>query len=223
MATSERLSQALENSPFSSINAFKEAINKDFAGVKGRSYSSIHSYFSQGIAPPLEFLEASAEVLGVDLNWLRTGEGSMEPQQHIGQTNAEWDGHGPLDVVQLFQDVTAIEGLQWIRQHAGDLMISSWWNATKNFLQSCPDAETASYEDLRVIGWWVLCTALRPFGRTHYAGRSEKPRLLTGTLNLLFQGIAQAAPDPKKGKSLADLVAGLLDDESGGPTTTEEE
>ena len=217
MATSERLAQALEKSPFPSIHAFKEAINKDFAGVKGRSYSAIHGYF-RGVEPPLEFLEASAEVLGVTLGWLRTGEGSME-HQHIEKKDAQWDGHGPLDVVQLFQDCTASEGLQWLRQHAGDLMISSWWNATKSFLQSCPDAETASYDDLRVIGWWVLCTALVPFRKTSPTSRSEKWRSLTGTLNLLFQGLAQAAPEPGKGKSLADLVAGLLDDESSEPGT----
>ena len=150
MATSERLAEALEKSPFPSIHAFKGQLNKRFPDVKGRSYSAIHGYF-RGVKPPLEFLEASAQVLGVPLGWLRTGEGSME-HQPIGQRNAEWDGTGPLDVVQLFQDCTSVEGLQWLRQYAGDLMISSWWNATRSFLQSCPDAETASYDDLRVIG-----------------------------------------------------------------------
>ena len=211
MATSERLSQALEKSPFPSIHAFKQALNDRFPDVKGRSYSAIHGYF-RGVEPPLEFLEASAEVLGVTLGWLRIGEGSME-HQHIEREDAEWDGHGQLNVGRLFEHCTAPEGLQWLRQHAGDLMISSWWNATNSILQSCPDSEKAYYDDLRVIGWWVLCTAVEPFRKTSPSSRSEKWRSLTGTLNLLFQGLAQAAPEPGEGKALADLVAGLLVEE----------
>ena len=97
MATSERLAGALEKSPFSSIHAFKQALNDRFPRVKGRSYSAIHGYF-RGVEPPLEFLEAAAEVLDVPVQWLRTGEGSME-HQHIEREY--------LNVGRLFEECTA--------------------------------------------------------------------------------------------------------------------
>ena len=73
--------------------------------MKGRSYSSIHSYFA-GAEPPLEFLEAAADVLGVSLGWLRTGEGPMEPPT-IGkdvEADTKLRTDGRVDTVQLFSE-----------------------------------------------------------------------------------------------------------------------
>lgn len=44
--------------------------------VRGRSYAMVHRYLSGEEKPPLEFLEAAADYLGVTPAWLICGEGS---------------------------------------------------------------------------------------------------------------------------------------------------
>lgn len=77
-------------------------------------------------------------------------------------------------------------------------------------LQSCSDFEDASEDDLRVIGRWVLFTAVEPFRKTAPdEGRRGSPRLLNGAFNLFFQSLAFAAPEPKEGRPIAELVKQL--------------
>lgn len=204
MSISERLSQAFHGSDFPSINAFKSELNDRFPNVKGRSYSSIHSYF-EGVNPPLEFLEAAASVLDVPLAWLRTGEGSIE-QRDKGVENAMVTDYGRVDVNELFHDCTSNGGLEWFRKSAGPLMLSSWWGATLSVFESCSDFHDASYDDLCVIGRWVLHTALEPF-RKMGIGTYKSRRSLHGTFNLFFQSIALAAPAPRKGRPIEELVS----------------
>ena len=205
MSISERLSQAFDGSHFPSINAFKSELNDRFPHVKGRSYSSIHSYF-EGVNPPLEFLEAAASVLDVPLVWLRTGEGSIE-RRDKGVENAMVADYGRVDVNELFFDCTSSGGLEWFRKSAGPLMLSSWWGATLSVFESCSDFHGASYEDLCVIGRWVLHTALEPFRKmAPSVGSYGSRRSLHGAFNLFFQSIAFAAPAPKKGRLVEELV-----------------
>jgi transcriptional regulator with XRE-family HTH domain len=44
-------------------------------GVRGSSYASVHGYLNGRANPPLEFLLASAEALGIDPRWLIEGVG----------------------------------------------------------------------------------------------------------------------------------------------------
>ena len=69
-----RLGVAWERSSFVSIHGFRVELVRRFPTVRGRSYSSIHSYLRGGVTPPLEFLEAASDVLGVSLVSLRGGE-----------------------------------------------------------------------------------------------------------------------------------------------------
>ena len=161
------------------------------------------SYF-EGVNPPLEFLEAAASVLDVPLAWLRTGEGSIE-QRDKGVENAMVTDYGRVDVNQLFHDRTSSGGLEWFRKSAGPLMLSSWWGATLSVFESCSDFHDASYDDLCVVGRWVLHTALEPF-RKMGIGTYKNRRSLHGAFNLFFQSIAFAAPAPRKGRPIEELV-----------------
>lgn len=58
----------------SSIRSFQKEISE--RGVKGTTRSMIHRYLSEdGPLPPLDFLAATAEIIGVRLGWLVSGEG----------------------------------------------------------------------------------------------------------------------------------------------------
>jgi transcriptional regulator with XRE-family HTH domain len=71
----ERLRYAIEQWETGSVRAFHRAMRD--SGVRGSSYPTIHGYLQDRTKPTLEFLEAAAGVLGVRLDWLRSGEGPL--------------------------------------------------------------------------------------------------------------------------------------------------
>lgn len=89
MATiGERLRIAIRRMPARGrergIRLFQKQMEERYPGVTGTSYPSIHSYLQNRTAPPLEFLAAAAELLGVREEWLANGEGEMtEERQRI--------------------------------------------------------------------------------------------------------------------------------------------
>lgn len=83
MATvAERLQQALHQwNPGTgrepSIRQFQQELEMR-SGVRGTTYASVHSYFSgRAPSPPLSFLEAAADILGVRAAWLAFDDGEM--------------------------------------------------------------------------------------------------------------------------------------------------
>ena len=78
MATAERLNQARKDAGFKSILEFQQVLPRD---VRGTSYSSVRAYERGEVEPPLEFLQAAADVLGVTAEWLGTGKGHQTPGQ----------------------------------------------------------------------------------------------------------------------------------------------
>ncbi len=204
MPTSERLALALKRSGFSSIHAFKVALILSYPDVKGGSYSSVHSYF-KGVDPPLEFLIAAAEVLHVRLVWLRTGEGSIEDQTPRESTAP--DEEGWLDVLALFNECT--EGDAWFQEQAGDLIIVSWFEATKTIVQSCRDYENAGHAELVAIGTWLHGQATGLLATLNPADRAWTGRDFHGCFNLLFQALANMAPYANQGRTVEELIQAL--------------
>ncbi len=82
IATAERLNQARKDAGFRSILEFQQVLPRD---VRGTSYSSVRAYERGEVEPPLEFVQAAADVLGVTAEWLSTGHGPQTP----GQAEAE--------------------------------------------------------------------------------------------------------------------------------------
>jgi transcriptional regulator with XRE-family HTH domain len=75
----ERLQKAIDDWDGGGKFAFYKAISE--TGVRGRSRPSIDSYLSGKVKTPrLEFLEAAAKILGVSLEWLRTGQDWRDPE-----------------------------------------------------------------------------------------------------------------------------------------------
>jgi transcriptional regulator with XRE-family HTH domain len=75
----ERLQKAIDDWEGGGKFAFYKAISE--TGVRGSSRPSIDSYLSGKVKRPrLEFLEAAAQILGVSLEWLRTGQEWRDPQ-----------------------------------------------------------------------------------------------------------------------------------------------
>ena len=73
---SERLRWAIQRSGRSVRSVQQELARR---GVRGSSYASVHGYLRDPAAiPPMEFIEAAADVLGVRRAWLAFGEGAVE-------------------------------------------------------------------------------------------------------------------------------------------------
>jgi len=211
MTVSERLRKALDWSDFTSIHSFKNAVVGQFPDVKGRSYSSVHSYF-KGVNPPLEFLEAAAEMLGVRIGWLRTGDGSMEHRR----SREDEDPNEGSRIVVWPEFYKCTEGDPWLRELASDIIISSWWNAMEAILRSCPDFRDGAYPEdaLTIIGTWVCQQATSSVkilrGGTPDSWPPGWSRTgFHGYFNLMFQAIANAAPDPNQGQPIEELLRAL--------------
>ena len=60
-----------------SIRSLQQALHDKRVPVPGSSYANVHAYFRGRTKPTLEFIEAAAEELGVNLEWLAFGKGAM--------------------------------------------------------------------------------------------------------------------------------------------------
>ena len=89
MNFAERFRQALKNAD--SIRAFHEEISdaSKWGKVPGSSYSKIYRYLKGTDAPPLEFVEKAAEILGVRAAWLRSGEGEETEEKEAARRAGE--------------------------------------------------------------------------------------------------------------------------------------
>lgn len=85
----ERLRAAIEESSLSVVEFTRRLEERPEAeAFRGTSRAMIYRYFSGDASPTLGLLEAAAEILGVRLSWLVTGEGQ--------QTEAEEDLVRPM-------------------------------------------------------------------------------------------------------------------------------
>lgn len=79
MTRADRLKDAIVRSPLKSIRKFHEAIAEK--PVPGNSYPVIYRYLKGTAVPPVEFLEAAAEILGVKPAWLAFGTGPRDDEE----------------------------------------------------------------------------------------------------------------------------------------------
>ncbi len=78
MGVDDRLRSALELRG-RSIRGFQHEMHE--RGVPGSAYASVYAYVHGRTTPPLDFLEAAADVLGVRRAWLLAGEGAPTEAQ----------------------------------------------------------------------------------------------------------------------------------------------
>lgn len=123
---SDRLSQKLEATG-ESTRSFQQKVQAAAEeGTRGVSYASVYEYVNGQTDPPLSFLRVAAEVLGVKLAWLVTGEGPETPAAPAEESH--WD---------LFED--------WMGQvfppylaashHAREGLALLWWERVERVAQ----------------------------------------------------------------------------------------
>ena len=102
----DRLRTEIEK--FGSIQKFQEDVSEKLNRRKGSSYRYVFDYLKGRRAPGLEFLQSASEVLGVRMEWLRTGEGERTEHdgfiaaqnartQHNRDLKTHWDAARSLD------------------------------------------------------------------------------------------------------------------------------
>ena len=86
MSFAERFDQALKNAG-KKIRPFHEELanSEKWSDVPGSSYSMIHRYLRGKSTPPVEFIEAAADMLGVNAPWLAFGTGPRDQNETLAQ------------------------------------------------------------------------------------------------------------------------------------------
>ena len=191
--------------------------------IRGGTYRSLVNYKNDATVPSMKWIEEAATILEVSAEWLGTEKGSMVPQdlgEEIVRENRPhrenpWLGkllRTDLDRVG-FEDCTPDEHA-WLTDQAGTLVLASFQEAEKTVWQSCSDFENATWDDRRAISRWLIRTALEPFVCTNPEPSSMGTRReFNGAFNLMFQALANAAPNTRQGKTVADLVRSLTETE----------
>ena len=105
--------QSARNYAGRSIRSLQQELHG--AGVPGSSYANVHAFFGNKTPPSVEFLKATAAVLGVRAAWLAFDDGEMtwtrQADKDLGVPREEW-----IDDKKEFADLflavmEAIEGL----------------------------------------------------------------------------------------------------------------
>lgn len=165
-------------------------------GVRGGSYRSLVNYLNGETTPSTQWLEEAAEIMGVNFQWLATGEGPMEPK---GRTTV--DEHGVVDPIALFEACAPA----WFQGVAGDLIVAAWFDAVRTTIQGTEDMARVREEQdvLHLVGRWMIVSAVHHMQRLR--GGDWSRRQLNHYFPLFFHAMAAAAPDPGEGKSVDQL------------------
>lgn len=92
---------------FEESDCSRNGLAKAMQDVRGSSYGSIRNYLAGRSEPPVEFLLAAAEHLGVDANWLAFGTDhpTKEHEEVAGLTAASIEEWGREEAVKLHNGV----------------------------------------------------------------------------------------------------------------------
>jgi hypothetical protein len=159
------------------------------------------NYLGGTTQPSLLWLKEASDVLSVRQAWLADGEGQMKERDRTG---VGADGGAP-DVWGIFEKCAGPD----FTAKAHGIIVASWWNAVMLVLNSCPEREEPTDEEVEVIGRWVFRQAisiLKPIRGKHTETSRRDFNLY---FSLVFQAIAYGAPLLGQGMGKAELIRRL--------------
>ena len=98
----------------------------------------------------------------------------------------------------------------WLADAERDLIVTSWYEALTAIINSCPDRENWKRFHPHLIGTWLIMAAGSVVADLNPPSRVWTGRAFDAQMNLLFQAMANLAPDPGQGRPIDELVRQLF-------------
>ena len=190
MSISDRLNERIDHR-FRSIREFQKAVEEVATeGMRGISYGSVYQYVKGGLEPPLSFLRPAADVLGVKLGWLITGEGPRtDDEERV--TRYEHLGPGSLVVDEPLESMGWTPGTRALFHEA--------W---RRYVAAARDDHLTD-DDMLALGATLLLVILdmrKVWGFQH----EMSGRQLNDYVTAMAQALMLAMPDEGEGDHLKD-------------------
>lgn len=198
MSISERLQQELKTrTPAMSKRQLQKAVEKEAGkGTKGTSYASVYEYVEgKGkTEPPLSFLRPTADVLGVRLEWLITGDGLRTEEEHlVGAQEAQVEEAAAL----ILEAGTGVSRDMFIKLLA-------------RLLRSCPDRTKPDTEEaIGLLAHHLQRRVLGTYRAFNPSGFGDQVRQ-NDHFEAMLHAMHLAVPDAEQGVPMKKLLKNLV-------------
>ena len=197
MSISERLKKELKaRTPAMTTRQLQKEVEKEAGkGTRGTSYASVYEYVEgKGKAePPLSFLRPAAEVLGIRLEFLISGEGPQTEEEHL------------VDA----QGATLGEAGGLIMEAGGSAAWMMFTPLLLRLIASCPDAkEAGTKKAIGPIAYHLQRVALHTYRALNPSGFDDEVRR-SDHFEAMIHAMALAVPDRGQGVPIKKLLKNL--------------
>ena len=149
----DRLRREIKKYGSGSIRGFQRDVSKKLNRKDGSSYRYVFEYLNKGRVPSRGFLHGAAEVLGVRMDYLRTGEGPRTV--HDGLTDEQIFRRDHLDSKKPWDVVLSPD--RWVRNALGDVadrLPSNAIVAIQGFVEEVYRTLGPQAFDVKKVGGW---------------------------------------------------------------------
>jgi hypothetical protein len=195
-----RLSKAVRAWPGGGITAFQRQLQAE--GVPGSSYAMVHKYLRDKTVPPISFLNAAAEFLGVRVSWLAFGEGPSTAEEETFTAAAPISPEERAMLEGIARWFPAIEGADWWDRaavlRAARACLAYFVDVEKRIPPTSAAALDLAAEAGKAVGM-AISGALLPFARQQDWDQRALSLFLPRAAEAINAGISIARLSAEKG------------------------